>query len=76
VVWHLQATLQELEIHQEDQQAILAAVQARRDAVVTFEESIQRPPKALRFAARGSIRDADVDGQSSVSPAPGSRDPR
>ena len=39
VVWHLQATLEELEIHQEDQQAILAAVQARRDAVVTFEKS-------------------------------------
>jgi hemoglobin len=40
VVWHLQATLQELEIQQEDQQAILAAVQARRDEIVTFEESI------------------------------------
>jgi hemoglobin len=39
VVWHLQATLQELEIQQQDQQAILAAVQARRDAVVTFETS-------------------------------------
>jgi hemoglobin len=39
VVWHLQATLQELEIQQHDQQAILAAVQARRDAVVTFETS-------------------------------------
>jgi hemoglobin len=39
VVWHLQATLQELDIQQEDQQAILAAVQARRDEVVTFEES-------------------------------------
>jgi hemoglobin len=39
VVWHVQATLQELEIQQEDQQAILAAVQARRDAVVTFEKS-------------------------------------
>ena len=39
VVWHLQATLQELEVQQQDQQAILAAVQARRDAVVTFEES-------------------------------------
>jgi hemoglobin len=39
VVWHLQATLQELEIQQEDQRAILAAVQARRDEVVTFEES-------------------------------------
>jgi hemoglobin len=40
VGWHLQATLQELEIQQEDQQAILAAVQARRDEIVTFEESI------------------------------------
>jgi hemoglobin len=39
VVGHLQATLQELEIQQQDQQAILAAVQARRDEVVTFEES-------------------------------------
>jgi hemoglobin len=39
VVWHLQATLQELEIQQQDQQAILAAVQAQRDAVVTFEKS-------------------------------------
>jgi hemoglobin len=39
VVWHLQATLQELDIQQEDQRAILAAVQARRDEVVTFEES-------------------------------------
>src|SRR5215211_7123471 len=39
VVWHLQATLQELEVQQQDQQAILAAVQARRDAVVTFEKS-------------------------------------
>jgi hemoglobin len=39
VVWHLRASLRELEIRQEDQQAILAAVQARRDEVVTFEES-------------------------------------
>jgi hemoglobin len=39
VAWHLQATLQELEIQQQDQQAILAAVEARRDEVVTFEES-------------------------------------
>jgi hemoglobin len=39
VVWHLQATLQELEVQQQDQQAILAAVQAHRDAVVTFERS-------------------------------------
>ena len=39
VAWHLRATLQELGIQQEDQQAILAAVQARRDEVVTFEKS-------------------------------------
>jgi len=39
VVGHLQATLQELEIQQQDQRAILAAVQARRDEVVTFERS-------------------------------------
>jgi hemoglobin len=39
VVWHLEATLQELEVQEEDQQAILAAVQARRDEVVTFKES-------------------------------------
>jgi hemoglobin len=39
VAWHLQRTLQELEIQDEDQQAILAAVQARRQAVVTFEEA-------------------------------------
>jgi hemoglobin len=39
VVWHLQTTLQELEVQQEDQRAILAAVQGRRDAVVTFETS-------------------------------------
>ena len=38
VLWHLQATLQELEVDQNDQQAILAAVQARRGEVVTFEE--------------------------------------
>jgi hemoglobin len=38
VVWHLQATLQELEVGQDDQQAILAAVRARRGEVVTFEE--------------------------------------
>jgi len=40
VAEHLQATLQELEIQQDDQQAILTAVQARRDQVVTFEKSI------------------------------------
>jgi hemoglobin len=39
VVGHLRATLQELEFQQQDQQVILAAVQARRDAVVTFEKS-------------------------------------
>jgi hemoglobin len=39
VAWHLQRTLQDLEVQPEDQQAILAAVQARRDQVVTFEES-------------------------------------
>jgi hemoglobin len=39
VVGHLQAALQELEAQQEDQQAILTAVQARRDEVVTFERS-------------------------------------
>jgi len=40
VVGHLRATLQELEIEQQDQQAILAAVRARRDAVVTVEKSL------------------------------------
>jgi hemoglobin len=39
VAWHLQRTLQDLAVQQEDQQAILAAVQARRNQVVTFEES-------------------------------------
>ncbi len=39
LLWHVQATLQELEVHPEDQQAILAAMGARRAAVVTFEES-------------------------------------
>jgi hemoglobin len=39
VAWHLQRTLQDLEVQPEDQQAILAAVQARRAEVVTFEES-------------------------------------
>src|SRR5215211_396805 len=39
VVWHLQETLQELGVQQEDEQAILAEVRARRPAVVTFEES-------------------------------------
>jgi hemoglobin len=39
VAWHLQRTLQDLEVQPHDQQAILAAVQARRDQVVTFDES-------------------------------------
>jgi hemoglobin len=39
VAWHLQRTLQDLEVQDKDQQAILAAVQARRDQLVTFEES-------------------------------------
>jgi hemoglobin len=39
VLWHVQETLQELEVEQADQRAILAAMQARRDEVVTFEES-------------------------------------
>jgi hemoglobin len=39
VLWHLQGTLQYLGVDQEDQQAILAAVRARRDEVVTFEGS-------------------------------------
>jgi hemoglobin len=38
VLRHLQATLQELEVKQDDQQRVLAAVQARRDEVVTFQE--------------------------------------
>jgi hemoglobin len=38
VLWHLEATLRELEVDRDDQQAILAAVQARRGEVVTFEE--------------------------------------
>jgi hemoglobin len=38
VAWHLQRTLQDLEVEQEDQQAILDAVKARRDQVVTFEQ--------------------------------------
>jgi hemoglobin len=39
VTWHLRRTLQALEIREEDQRAILAAVQARRHEVVTFEDS-------------------------------------
>jgi hemoglobin len=39
VLWHLEATLEELEVDRNDQQAILAAVQARRGEVVTFEEN-------------------------------------
>lgn len=38
VTWHLQRTLQNLEVRDEDQQAILAAVRARRHEVVTFED--------------------------------------
>jgi hemoglobin len=38
VLRHLQATLQELEVHPDDQESVLAAVRARRDEVVTFEE--------------------------------------
>jgi hemoglobin len=40
VVLHLRATLQELEVEQEDQQAILAAVEGRRQEVVTFEGTL------------------------------------
>src|SRR5919109_2756913 len=39
VLWHLRAALGELEVGQDDQQAVLAAMQARRDEVVTFEEA-------------------------------------
>ena len=39
LLWLLQGTLQELGVQGEDEQAILAAVQARRAEVVTFEES-------------------------------------
>jgi hemoglobin len=38
VLGHVQATLEELEVGRADQQAVLAAMQARRDEVVTFEE--------------------------------------
>jgi hemoglobin len=37
LAWHMQRTLQDLEVQEEDLQAILAAVQARRQEVVTFE---------------------------------------
>ena len=40
VVWHLQATLRELGVNQDDQRAILDAVRARRGEVVTFEEDV------------------------------------
>jgi hemoglobin len=40
VLWHLQGTLQELKVQERDQQAILDAVRARRQEVVTFEESL------------------------------------
>jgi hemoglobin len=39
VLWHVQGTLRELEVGREDQVAILDALRARRDQVVTFEES-------------------------------------
>src|SRR5919199_368158 len=39
VLWHVQATLRELHVQPEDQRAIRAAMQARRDEVVAFEES-------------------------------------
>jgi hemoglobin len=38
ITWHLRQALQDLEVRPEDQQAILAAVSARRSEVVTFEE--------------------------------------
>jgi hemoglobin len=40
LLWHLRATLRELEIGEDDQRAILAAVDARRGEVVTFEEDV------------------------------------
>ena len=39
VLWHVQATLQELGVQPEDQRVVLAAMEARRDEVVTFEAS-------------------------------------
>jgi hemoglobin len=39
VLWHLQQALQELGLQREDQQVILAAMEARRAEVVTFEEA-------------------------------------
>ena len=39
VLGHLQATLHELEVQSEDQRVVLAAMEARRDEVVTFEAS-------------------------------------
>jgi hemoglobin len=39
LLWLMQETLQELGVQQEDKQAILAEVRARRPAIVTFEES-------------------------------------
>jgi hypothetical protein len=41
VAWHIQRTLQDLEVDPADQQAILDAVSARRDQVVTFEEPFE-----------------------------------
>jgi hemoglobin len=39
VLWHLQKTLQKLEVQPEDQEEVLAAVRARRAEVVTFEDT-------------------------------------
>jgi hemoglobin len=38
LLWHLEATLEGLDVRRDDQRAILAAVEARRGAVVTFED--------------------------------------
>jgi hemoglobin len=38
VLWHLQRTLRKLEVEPQDEQAVLAAVRARREEVVTFDE--------------------------------------
>jgi hemoglobin len=38
VAWHLQGTLQELEVRPDDQESILAAVRAHRAEIVTFED--------------------------------------
>jgi hemoglobin len=39
LLWHVEGTLEELGVQQQDEQAILGEVRARRAAVVTFEES-------------------------------------